>query len=478
MRFFESKWPAFLSVMILATSTLSVATASATSTATPNAPAFTPAVTVAPPANFDNYNQLTSVSCWSPGNCMAVGWQYDGESLEYPSYAIETSGQWSASQIIDSSSFSGLALGVSCWAANQCAVVGGGAGTTTAFGIIYNAGSWTNTLLSGLSGYSSPSLHSVSCRSDGSCVAVGLATSLTSGGNGIAATFSQGSWSALTPTSLPDSDGAYLYGVSCVNDAGCTAVGGYELGPLVMTASLGSAEFSNAQAVTDPTNNPVARLLSVSCTADGDCTAIGSVGTYGCNGAQLLGAATTKFACAATLHSNNFDFVNNITGFAVDESTGVWKSSVPITQNAAASGSGPTSVSCTSPGNCVEVGTTLVNNVDLGAFATETDGVWNTESLLVLPSSENYLYLNAVSCTQVGACTAVGRGSSGSIATSSPPNASPTTPTTTAVVVTATLAATGNNETLLLLGSLGLILASTSLLAWKRSRSPKPRVAR
>ena len=120
----------------------------------------------------------------------------------------------------------------------------------------------------------------------------------------------------------------------------------------------------------------------------------------------------------------------------------------------------------------------MVNNVDLGAFATETDGVWNTESLLVLPSSENYLYLNAVSCTQVGACTAVGRGSSGSIATSSPPNASPTTPTTTAVVVTATLAATGNNETLLLLGSLGLILASTSLLAWKRSRSPKPRVAR
>jgi len=408
---------------------------------------------------------------------MAVGSAYNGTSETYPVYAIETSGQWGAAQVIDSSYFPGVAFGVSCWAANQCAVVGLATSTNTAFGIIYNAGSWANTLLSGLSGYSNPMLRSVSCRSNGTCVAVGLATSLTSGTNGIATTFSQGSWSALTPTTLPDNDGSYLYGVSCVNDAGCTAVGGDGPGPLVMTAPLGSAEFSNAQAVTDPTNNPVARLLSVSCTADGDCTAIGSVGSYGC-GAHILGAASAKFACGSLLHHNTFDYVNNITGFAVDESNGVWKSSVPITQNAAASGSGPTSVSCTSPGNCVEVGTTLVNNVDLGAVATETDGVWNTESLLVLPSSEDYLYLNAVSCTQPGGCSAVGWGSSGSIATTSPPNASPETPTTTTVVVTATLAATGNNETLLLLGSLGLILASTSLLAWKRSRSPKPRVAR
>jgi hypothetical protein len=481
MRYAQATVITSLATLLLAALMTNAASVGASSPATSNVPSFTPAVSVTAPGSVAQYPQFNAVSCWSPGECLAVGSAYDGSSSTYPAYALEASGHWGPAQVIDAGHFPGWAYGVSCWAQSQCAVVGFASATNTAFGIIYRAGSWTDTLLTGMDLYVYPTLKSVSCRSDGSCVAVGVASGF-SGSNGIATTFSQDSWSPLTPTSLSDSDVSSLRGVSCVNQGGCTAVGADASGPLVMTAPLGSPTFTNPHTIAGPTSQPQARLLSVSCSTASDCTAIGSAGAYGCAGDHILHASTPKAACATKRNQIGFDYVNNVSGFAVDESNGTWNPSVAMVQNAAASGSGPTSVSCTSPGYCVEVGTTLVNNVDQGAFATEIHGVWNRESLVTLAQDQSYLYLNGVSCTQPGGCTAVGFGSAGMMATDSPANVPPTTPTTMppATLATtapttpsATLAATGSNEVLLLVGSLVLTVLGLALVLRRRIAIPR-----
>ena len=481
MWYFQAKTIAGGVVMLLAVMLSSAASFGASSPAVSNVPSFTPTQSVTPPSTAPQGSGFDSVSCWSAGECMAVGSAYDGSTNTFPVFAIETSGHWGTAQIIDHGYFPGSALGVSCWAQSQCAVVGTASATTTAFGIIYDTGSWTDTLLTGMNSYDYPTLKSVSCRSDGSCVAVGVAYS-GSNSNGIATTYSQHAWSLLTPTLLPDSELSSLHGVSCVTDAGCTAVGSDSSGPLVLTAPLGSATFTDAITITSPTSSSQARLLSVSCTTATDCTAIGSVGAYGCPTAHILPALMVGLACARERGPIRFDYVNNVSGFAVDESNARWNASVAVQQNAAAAGSGPMSVSCTSPGNCVEVGTTLVNNVDQGAFATESGGVWSSESLIALGQSQTYLYLNSVSCTQLGACTAVGFGSAGMMATDSPAYVPPTTPTTAPPTTLATtpsttpraaLAATGSDEVFLLIGSLVLTVLGLALVLRRRIAIPR-----
>ena len=224
----------------------------------------------------------------------------------------------------------------------------------------------------------------VSCTGTGECTAVGADST-----NDLPmyATETGGSWGAPTDIDAPGGYGVFN-GVSCTGTGECTAVGGDLDGPIYDTESGGIWGAPTLVPSSNVSDGETGVFLAVSCTGIGECTGVGSADE---DPTQPMYAT---------------------------ESGGVWGDYVDLPS----SGSDPIlrSVSCTGIGECSAVGTTGgPDATSQPIYATETEGNWNAVTELPYPKEGEFW---GVSCAGAGECTAVGDGYDSS---SSPKKAEP-----------------------------------------------------
>jgi hypothetical protein len=311
---------------------------------------FEPGVQSSPPSTF-----LNKVSCASAGNCTGVGFFQDSSGDNVAFAQTQTGGVWA---------------------------------TPVAF---------QDTIL--LSS-SSTIVDAVSCASAGNCTAVGSFTNVDGDREAFAQTQTNGVWGQAVPAVFAGgvqnvSPSAVLVSVSCSSPGNCTAVGDF--------SDVNSHSEGFAQTQTDgtwgqavPTTISIAtphdatrgdELDSVSCASAGNCTAVGNYRlSYG-----------------------------QVAAFAQTQTDGVWSDAIPaqfaggVVDNAG-DGSRAVEVSCAGVGNCTAIGVYRATGGENRPFMqTQTDGVWSQVDLPTFAAGEDGEgRFDAVSCSGVGECTAVG----------------------------------------------------------------------
>jgi hypothetical protein len=242
------------------------------------------AAEITPPtgAPSDADPELESVSCASAGNCVAVGDYYDGSATQ-AMVVSESGGDWGQATEITQpgdasmSSPSGHLTGVSCTSQGSCVAAGfyrNSDGLDAPMAAAESDGTWSqasvieppaNDVTTNVGGLR---LDSLSCASQGNCVAVGTYYDTSDEFQAMTATESGGTWGqalefddlptgALTGEVDETSQDAVLDSVVCESNSECTAVGSYVDGNLktqAMTVSTQASGATTAPAITSPSS--------------------------------------------------------------------------------------------------------------------------------------------------------------------------------------------------------------------------------
>ncbi len=187
-----------------------------------------------PPAGFAG--ELKGVWCSTPHACIAVGDYASGVGQGGQKVLAErwNGSRWSVMRTPDPRGDSIELNAISCTAKSWCEAAGdySHSGQGTFFGLIehWNGGRWRIEHVPGAAGRANMfELEGVSCRARGSCTAVGDSADQHLRGYVLAERLTGGAWSAQT-TPNPPGFGATLFGVSCVADGVCEAVGSQQAG--------------------------------------------------------------------------------------------------------------------------------------------------------------------------------------------------------------------------------------------------------
>lgn len=250
------------------------------------------------PSDASGYGEtITSMSCGSPGFCVAVGLYYvPYNSGQGPAPLIETwsGGTWTAARApIPAGGISGLGSldGVSC-SGTTCAAYGSyptGPSSSGSMGLMRSSsGTWTaaavsapanDALLAPNPGTTQP-INGVGCTG-GVCALVGNGTNASHQARAWTATFKNGAWAAYESNVPIDATGqaSWFEGVSCGNGV-CQAAGGYisSVGPepLIVTVNPGGAANSPPSHVPIPQGaTEISDVNGVSCDSGGSCAAYG-----------------------------------------------------------------------------------------------------------------------------------------------------------------------------------------------------------
>ncbi len=257
-------------------------------------------------------------------------------------------------------------------AGSLCTAVGESTGTSAGQTLVetWNGSSWTVVPSPNPLGASSSTLWSVSCPTTVSCTAVGDSTNATTNLALIEA-WNGNSWSVVTSPTPAGATGSVLYGVSCVNETSCEAVGGSWVGSNYSTLT---ESWNGTASSIAPSPNPVGAnnsfLQDVSCATSSSCMAVG----YSDTSALAESWNGTTWSISPT-----------------------------------PSGGGLSGVTCSGPSFCVAVGAT-----DQGIVGgTEVD-LWNGTSWSTVsspnPPGSILSSLDEVSCLSTTSCTTVGSG--------------------------------------------------------------------
>jgi hypothetical protein len=330
-------------------------------------------IIVPSPNQGSTANLLSGVACTTATTCVAVGATVDQYgSPANPLIESWNGAVWTLSNAPAPASATDASLdGISCPGPAECVAVGQTFDSfdgfaDTALTEVWNGTSW-NMVASPASTLTNNFLLGISCIDPASCTAVGGFFN----GNGdvspqdesLIETLSGGVWSTIVSPNEPDVDN-YLQGVSCTSGTFCMAVGSTYFGN-AFDKTLAETWSGTSWSVTPtPTPDVEDQLLGVSCTSPTFCMAVGSV-IEEWNGSSWSVAANPMAPSTASL----------------------------------------TGVSCTSVDMCVAVGTTSYSG---GQTLAET---WNGSSWVVEPSpvaSDGDSYFNSVSCASATYCVAVG----------------------------------------------------------------------
>jgi len=246
----------------------------------------------------------------------------------------------------------------------------------------------------------------VSCPAAGACVAVGTRTDF--GFNGETAIWQQssGTWGdAQTTTSLPANAVAAseqettLQAVSCPAAGDCVAAGSY-VGPghngEAMVLPENSGSWGTAGEIDPPANaESGASLEAISCPSIGTCTATGHYTNNQGHAAAMVASESAGVWGAAV----EIPLPGNAKATQPTEYDNQFADSF-------------VAVSCHSSEACTAVGNYLdTAGHDQGMTVTETSGSWGAATELTLPanaSTEAVAFLAGVSCHEAGDCSAVG----------------------------------------------------------------------
>jgi hypothetical protein len=324
---------------------------------------------------------LSSVACTGSAWCVAVGSGAISTS-QFAQQAETWNGTaWVMQAMPNPNGIFSWLTGVSCISASACTAVGTNVNNSGAYVTLaeaWNGTVWIVQAVPNPSG-SYSQLNGVSCTSASACTAVGSAVN----NSGITVTLAE-AWNGTTWTiqTTPNPTGAIdseLDGVSCISATACTAVGNSTDGAGTATtlAEVWNGSVWTVQATPNLTGATASTLQGVSCTSATTCTAVGtSTDSVGVTLAEAWNGTVW-----------NVQATPNPTGARASKLQGV---------------------SCTSATTCTAVGNST-DSVGVGVTLAEawngTD--WATEKTPSRPSSSGRK-LEAVSCTSVHACTAVG----------------------------------------------------------------------
>lgn len=241
--------------------------------------------------------------------------------------------------------------------------------------------------------------NSVTCTSEGTCVAVGEYLDEIGLTHSMETELSSGEWSPLevyAPTNAPDYTYSQLNGVACVSAGNCVAVGEYRIstvddqGFYVLENSGTWGRGVELPLPSDASTDPAeASFDSVSCISSGETT-----GTC-----MLLGAYdTTSDTTNAVVDTLNFG-TGDITGSPVEISPLAGQDSIELG-----------SISCADVNDCVAVGSQGTEDSNEATYVLDTSDVWQSPVLVdnSAGSSSPEEYLSSVSCVSVGNCVAGG----------------------------------------------------------------------
>jgi hypothetical protein len=231
-------------------------------------------------------NALQGVSCNSSNACMAVGYygnvQADmtlAEEWDGTSWTIESTPNPPGTPYPSdpTGSTDSKLAGVSCVSSSACIAVGNAfdeSGDVETLAEAWNGTTWSIQTTPTVDS-TDATLDSVSCSSPDLCEAVGDYYNGTTQ-EGLAEQWNGDSW---TTESIPDPSGATMFNldsVSCVSDGPCMAVGSYTDGASNLTVS---EQWDGTSWTVEPTDNlPNGTFSSVSCTALNVCVAVGDDG--------------------------------------------------------------------------------------------------------------------------------------------------------------------------------------------------------
>jgi hypothetical protein len=323
---------------------------------------------------------LSAVSCAAPGDCTAVGTYPDSSGDQQGLLLTETGGSWSQGVEATPLGVQVSINSVSCTSPGNCVAAGN---DTPVFGDLSEGllltetnGTWaTGVVAPAPAGGTSENVSAVSCATAASCSAVG--TYFDSSGNEQALALSDAS-GAWTPTevsqpadSATDDPVAAFASVSCASAGNCAAVGTYadddsnQHGLLVDETGgswdPGGTEASMPAAATPGGDPNSVFLSSVSCASAGNCSAVGAYS----------------------------DASGNEQGWLLTESGGVWGTGAEATPPSSSAGAFVNSVSCGSAGNCTAIGG--YEDLDSGdteaMLLTEAGGAWVAGAQAPLPGN-------------------------------------------------------------------------------------------
>jgi hypothetical protein len=277
---------------------------------------------------------LTSVSCASPGNCSAGGFYLVGISVQ-PFVVTETKGTWGNAAAVPGtgSTDNSQVDSVSCASPGNC-VAGGGAFQTTpgdgqAFVVTETGGTWSTAQVvpgtAALNTFGDAATASVSCTSAGNCSAGGYYSDSSGFHEAFVVTETAGIWGTALQVPLGTETGSQITSVSCTSAGNCGAGGGY-----VQLADVGDQAFVLSEThgtwhtphLVGPVNENVpadAEISAVSCPAAGDCAAVGFTFT-GSNKDHLfvvgetggIWGAAQNIPGLVTLGGNGFGEINTL----------------------------------------------------------------------------------------------------------------------------------------------------------------------
>jgi hypothetical protein len=355
-------------------------------------------------------NIITSASCPSPGNCAAIGYQYMNNNVDdtQPILVSETNGHWGAvspfGADLTPADYPSL-TSVSCGSAGNCVAVGDYVSGNEPYVYSYpllvteTNGVWDNGTMSG---GGTGDLESVSCSSEGNCTAVGHL-----GGSAASITMTNGVWGPVVPAVFneldPTSPGLTISvqfkSVACPAPSQCAAVGTYDYqgddgGDFV--ASMVNGTWSTQTAIgaaLTPAKN-TSSLESVACSSVGNCAAVGYADYDGENAFRPAPIP-----------------------LGVTETNGVWGQGVELAHALNTKHWGSLdAISCVANGKCVAVGYYYGNSkywTELGVV--ETNGSWSAGSAIApsvtraYPSDPSFPdnFPWRVSCVASGQCFAL-----------------------------------------------------------------------
>jgi hypothetical protein len=324
-------------------------------------------------------NDLGAVSCVSATSCTAVGGYVNTSGIVRTLIESWNGVSWSRVSSPNAGTRSNYLNAVSCVSDTSCTAVGeylNTSGIRRTLILSWNGVSWSRVASPSVGAHHN-FLFGVSCVSDTSCTAVGAYTNISKIDRTLIESWNGVSWSRVASPNV-GSNHNDLFAVSCVSGTSCTAVGDYvNTGKIDRTLieSWNGVSWSRLSSPNVGSNHN--DLFGVSCVSDTSCTAVG--------------AYTNTSGWARTL----IESWNGVSWSRVSSPNAGTRANILF------------AVSCVSDTSCTAVGGYVNTSGIVRTLIESWNGVsWSRVSSPNVGTRDNILF--GVSCVPAASCAAVG----------------------------------------------------------------------